>query len=309
MRQGAKAVPPRHQRHQMRRLPPLPTPRLPQPPKHLRRPSRQRQPRLRQQRMLRPRPDAAAPDAAEAASDPAAPAAAGAGQDAGALTRQLTDLVKQMVTVMGTDPARGQGLKALATQAQSALKSGDMDHAQSAIGDLRTALGQPASPDTGAAAGTPAAPASAANGAPAPNTAAPNTAAPNMAALGKAKLAWSAARKKVESEVGKLHAEMTKHYKDHGFGGELDKFFSAKVEPMMTNLDESLVKKLDEVTKNTDPAAHTKLVGEAKTIIKGYESYLAGEPIIKKLDENPFVPLSIGKTLTATLEALSRAVG
>ena len=257
-----------------------------------------------------PPAEAAAPDAsagAEAApseTPPAAPAAAG--PDAGALTRQLTNLVKQMVAIMGSDPARGQGLKALATQAQSALKAGDMEHAQSAIGDLETAISQsssepaPASADAGANGAAPAAPAAPANGG------AP--AAPNMAALGKAKLAWSAARKKVESEVDKLHSEMTKHYKDHGFGGELDKFFAAKVEPVMTNLDESLVKKLDEVTKNTDPAAHTKLVGEAKKIIKGYESYLAGEPIIKKLDDNPFVPLSIGKTLTATLEALSRAV-
>ncbi len=247
----------------------------------------------------------AATEQAAAAEEPAAPAAAASGLDPAMLTRRLTDLVKQMVPILTADPARGQGLKALAMQAQSALKSGDMEHAQSAIGDFQTALSGPASPASGADGAAAAAPAAS----PAPAAAAANGAAPpNMAALGKAKLAWSAARKKMESEVEKLHAEMTKHYKDHGFGGELDKFFSAKVEPMMNNLDESLVQKLDEVTKNTDPAAHTKLVGEAKTIIKGYEAYLAGEPIIKKLDENPFVPLAIGKTLTATLEALSRAV-
>ena len=62
------------------------------------------------------------------------------------------------------------------------------------------------------------------------------------------------------------------------------------------------------MSKNTDPAQHAKLVVEAKKIIQGYESYLASEPLIAKLDANPFVPLAIQKTLTATLTTLSKVV-
>ncbi len=240
----------------------------------------------------------AAPEPPQAAAAPAPPS----GPDPAALTRQLTDLVKQMVPLLGADPARGASMKALATQAQGALKSGDVAAAQQAMADLKQAIAAPAAPSP-PAAGAPAPP----NGA-AANGAAANGAAPNMAALGKAKLVWGAARKKMESEVEKLHTEMAKHYKDHGFGAELDKVFSSKIEPIMSSLDESLVHKLDEVTKNADPASHAKLVGEAKAIITKYEKFLASEPIIAKLDANPFVPLAIQKTLTATLEALSKTV-
>jgi hypothetical protein len=77
---------------------------------------------------------------------------------------------------------------------------------------------------------------------------------------------------------------------------------------MLETLDESLSDKLDEVTKNTDPEQHAKLVQEAKRIMQSYQDYLAREPLIEMLDNNPFVSLSIEKTLTTTLSALSRAV-
>jgi len=77
---------------------------------------------------------------------------------------------------------------------------------------------------------------------------------------------------------------------------------------MLQTLDESLSDKLDEVTKNADPEQHEKLVQEAKRIMQSYQDYLAREPLIAMLDNNPFVSLSIEKTLTTTLSALSRAV-
>jgi hypothetical protein len=42
--------------------------------------------------------------------------------------------------------------------------------------------------------------------------------------------------------------------------------------------------------------------------MQSYQDYLAREPLIAMLDNNPFVSLSIEKTLTTTLSALSRAV-
>ena len=62
------------------------------------------------------------------------------------------------------------------------------------------------------------------------------------------------------------------------------------------------------MAKNADGAAHAKLVGEVKQIIARYETFLASDPLIAKLDDNPFVPLSLEKTLTASLAALSKVV-
>jgi len=49
-------------------------------------------------------------------------------------------------------------------------------------------------------------------------------------------------------------------------------------------------------------------VQQARAIMQRYEAYVANEPLIAKLDTNPFVPVAIQKTLTATLTALSNAL-
>jgi hypothetical protein len=35
---------------------------------------------------------------------------------------------------------------------------------------------------------------------------------------------------------------------------------------------------------------------------------MTGEPVMKMLDDNPFVPVSVEKTLTATLAALEKSI-
>ena len=53
---------------------------------------------------------------------------------------------------------------------------------------------------------------------------------------------------------------------------------------------------------------HQKLAGEARQIIDRYESFVGSNNLISQLDQNPFVPLQIQKTLTATLAALKKSV-
>jgi hypothetical protein len=50
------------------------------------------------------------------------------------------------------------------------------------------------------------------------------------------------------------------------------------------------------------------LVSEARSLIDGYSKHVASDETIAALDKNPFVPLSIQKTMTATLAALSKAI-
>ena len=56
------------------------------------------------------------------------------------------------------------------------------------------------------------------------------------------------------------------------------------------------------------PADRGKLVREAQQIITRYQAYLDSEPLIAKLDSNPFVPVAVHKTLTASLTALAKTV-
>ena len=124
----------------------------------------------------------------------------------------------------------------------------------------------------------------------------------------KSRMAWVATRAKVESDIAKLHGALTLTYQGHGAAETLEKAFQTRVEVMLNALDHSLAEKLDEVNQATDSGQRAQLVQEARQIMQRYESYLATEPLIAKLDANPFVPVAIEKTLTATLAALSKAV-
>ena len=244
---------------------------------------------------------AAAPAHAAPGEDgPAAPPAAAAPDglampDLGALQRQLGNLMKRLPEVLTGNPPNADTLKQMASDAVSALKAGNVAVATDLIHALADALGLTGAPLGGGAPGD------GAHGA-------QGAATPNMAKFTKARAAWVATRQKVESDIGVLHKAMTDHYKGHGFGSQLDTYFTKTVEPVLGSLDSSLATKLDQVTGNKDPAQHAKLVSEAKEIIGGYEQYVANEPIIGKLDANPFTPLAIRKTLTASLSALSKAV-
>lgn len=124
----------------------------------------------------------------------------------------------------------------------------------------------------------------------------------------KSRMAWVATRAKVESDIARLHGALTSTYQGHGAAEHLEKAFQARVEVMLNALDHSLAEKLDEVSQAADAGQRAQLVQEARQIMQRYESYLASEPLIAKLDANPFVPVAIEKTLTATLAALSKAV-
>ena len=188
------------------------------------------------------------------------------------------------------DPARKAALAKLAGEANARLKAGDLAAAAAAIEQLGTAADALASSNVSGAAQTTGAPAGAA------------------VTYAKSRLAWLAARKKVEAELEKLRGEIMVNFEADGIAAELDTAYTNFVAPMLAALDESFADKLDEATNATDPAARAKLVEEAKAIMQRYETYLAGEPRIAALGTNPFVPLSIQPTLSSTLAALAKAV-
>ncbi len=242
-------------------------------------------------------PGPAPPGPGGAPGAPADGAAQKAREDARVrLTTALGELMKQLPAIIAVLPARKDDLVGLAGRATIALKPAafqlpDGEAAATSLVDaLRAAVAAAASEGNVAAARA---------------AAAVKTVA---ATASTSRLAWLAARKKVESEITKLHDKMASAYQDHGFGADLDKIFHSQVEPVLGTLDEALAHKLDECAKATDAVTHGKIVQEAREIIGRYEGYLASEQLIAKLDANPFEPLAIQKTLTATLETLSKSL-
>ena len=64
---------------------------------------------------------------------------------------------------------------------------------------------------------------------------------------------------------------------------------------------------LNSTWSSADHAPATALT-EAKAAIARYQSFLSQDKSIAALDQNPFVPLAIQQTMTATLAALSASV-
>ena len=81
-----------------------------------------------------------------------------------------------------------------------------------------------------------------------------------------------------------------------------------RVEPIMKQLDDSLAVKLGEVAANKAPDTHAGLVQEAEQIIDRYRAFVDSEPMIEGLDDNPFHPITLRKTLDSALAALSKVV-
>jgi len=171
----------------------------------------------------------------------------------------------------------------------------------------------PAPPAAEAAAIPPAAeaatvpPAAKAAAAP-PDAAAAAQAAARTATNAKARAVWVATRQKVERDLGQLHGAFTSAFKGHQSEGKLTQAFRARVDTVLDTLGEELADTLDAVNGAADPAQRQKLVEQAHAHIAQYAKHVATDPTIGALDRNPFVPLSIGKTMSATLAALSKTI-
>ena len=216
--------------------------------------------------------------------------------DPEALTKQLTALVKQMLGVIKRDPAQKAALAELATDAQVSLKRGDFDQAAAGVELLRLAIADTLAPDAGLASDTIAGQ----NAIPAPD--------PVFAQkLQRSRVAWTATRAKVDSEMQRL----TKAIRSAGDGEDLDGFddqFQSAVTPLLDELDDTLAGTLDHASQASG-AERARLLDEARHAVARYTKFVQSSQVISDLDSNPFVPLAIGKTLTGTLSALSGIIG
>jgi len=204
--------------------------------------------------------------------------------DATKLEQALAQLTLAIPKVAGTDDVLQKSLVTLATTAQGSLKAKDLAKASEGIEALRRALGE------------------------AMDAAKLKAAGPGPVAYAKSRLAWLAARKKMETDIDALRAKIVETFKNDAIAPQIETNYRAKVAPVLAQLDETLADQLDKAASASDATARTKLVADAKTTMGKYAKYLASEPLLKDLDENPFLPLTIRATIGGTIQQLSRIV-
>ena len=77
-----------------------------------------------------------------------------------------------------------------------------------------------------------------------------------------------------------------------------------KLDGILQTLTEELSDKLD-AAMNNEGAKRAALQHESADLANKYLAYVEGNPLIKDLGENPFLPVTVGKTLTTTLTLIS----
>jgi hypothetical protein len=213
--------------------------------------------------------------------------------DVTALRNELATLIPKIAAAANGDADRLNRMKALAVEATNAVKANDAAAAGAAIGALRDLIGQAPSGSASAAA---------------PSASPPPPTGGGAVVYAKSRLAWIGTRQRMVTDIDKLRAALQAEYQDDPEGTDIMAAFDREVGPVLEAFDASLADKLDEATNAEDPVRRGELVAEAKNIIGKYKAYLDSEALIADLDDNPFVPLSIRKTVGATLTALEAAV-
>lgn len=208
--------------------------------------------------------------------------------DAQTLTKDLTGLVKQMLTVIAADPSQKAALTELATDAQANLKGGDLRQAAASIEILRQAIQLSGASASGASSAT--------SGSADPAL---------LQKLQKSRAAWTATRARIDGELQKLNKAIRDACGDDDAIEDLESRFYAAVEPLLSELDETLSETLERAASADNAEERDQLIDTARKTVGRYTKFLESNPIIGQLDENPFSPLSIGKTLTGTLTTLS----
>ena len=250
--------------------------------------------------------DGGAP-AAGATAAPAPPPEPGAEQaqaDVAALTKELTALVREMVDFIDQNPAQRVTLVRLATEAQSSLRQGDVQKVEAGIEALRNALQQAQSAGGAApAAGQPGA--AAQSGRPPPA----NGADPAMVQrLKKTGQVWDATIAKMTRDLDQIAKTVTAATKDHELGESFEDEFQTVIEPLVKTIDKQLSDLLHGAAEAGSAEDHQRFLTEVRKAVGQLQKFVQSHPVIEHLDANPFHPVAIGKTLNASLAAVSSTV-
>ncbi len=216
-----------------------------------------------------------------------------------------------MMGVIAKDPTQKAGLAELATDAQASLKRGDLDAAAAGMDILRDALGGGAGGGGGGGgggAGGTSAGGSAPGGDVKDGGGAGDTAGAgsvDVPKLLKSVAAWTATRGRIDAELQKLTKAIMAAGEGEPMAGDIEEQVAAVVDPLLLSLDGDLTETLSQAAATEDAGERQKLIQQARQTIGEYIQLVYGNGTINALDANPFVPLSIGKTLSTTLNALS----
>lgn len=126
----------------------------------------------------------------------------------------------------------------------------------------------------------------------------------SMVVLQQSRLAWEAALKKVRADADRLAAAIVDRFEGED---DLDhaRATADRVRAALDVFDQELSDTLDKALNAETPEARAGWNREAAGLIADYLKGLDTEPVYALLDTNPYVPVTIHKTLSTTLKTLA----
>lgn len=129
--------------------------------------------------------------------------------------------------------------------------------------------------------------------------------------LARAPQVWEGTRELLQGNISALKKAVQAQVAGEGGGlvddvnGQLE-----KLDRILGKLDQGLSRSLKTAGEAPDASGRTKALGESKGILADYIRYVASEPLIDHLDNNPFgVKTDLKATLSKSLTQLARAIG
>jgi hypothetical protein len=121
------------------------------------------------------------------------------------------------------------------------------------------------------------------------------------------RLQWVQTRQRLGAEVAKLTQAILEQSSESEQSAEVRSGVGV-LDGILGQLDERLVDALDELYVCDDDRKRTRLTADARAIINEYAMFVASDPLMRAIDQNPFIPVNIAAQATTTLQALARDV-
>jgi hypothetical protein len=123
-------------------------------------------------------------------------------------------------------------------------------------------------------------------------------------AFKKARLEWAFARSSARDGLERLQTGLRDALKGHPQFPELDAAIG-KLDAALVKLDERLEDTLDAAVNSNDPAKQAQCKQDALKIIGEYRTVVENDPMMLKMDANPFMKVTVQSALSAQLAAMA----
>jgi hypothetical protein len=196
----------------------------------------------------------------------------------------LVALIQRMQDTHGANPGHMATLAKIAALAKTKLEAKDAEGAAVAIVALKQAVDAdppPTAPDP-------------ANGA--------------VVRLAKGLLLWNNTRSYVKTELKKLEAEIVAQSVGEADANAIKQNVGNISDQILDKLDDRLTDQLNALRGATDPAEKRKITASARQVVADYQRFIAEDDLMKDVDDNGILTLSIGPRLTTVLDAVLQVI-